>query len=193
MGFVASGISNYVESVAKYPSFSRPSDWGDKSKAERLITLNQRLGHPESCELLGTALLIHWRNRSVHSGSNASLSSRQQDVLRAASGYIHDEFKNLEVDRLLADFKNDKPTLKEISSLIAMSIRLIKRLDESVLAPTTIDDLQIWLSALGLEEGLARARKTAQSPAQKLAAAETYLRTHCPMLAAPYRALLPDV
>lgn len=190
MVFTAGSVSSYVETAAKYPTFFRPPDWGDKSNAERLVSLNSALGHPECHELVGTLLLMHWRNRIVHASSNASLSSKQRDKLGAASEIVRSTFKNLDVERLLRDFKTNNPTLKETSSLIAMSIRLLKRIDSSFPVPETRDDLEAWLRALSLADGLARAQKTAQSSQQKSSAAETYLRTHCPFLVAPYKRLI---
>ena len=189
MVFVASGVSSYIETVAKYPGFERPLEWNELSKSDRLTRLNQMLGYPEDFLLLGTLLLIHWRNRIVHPQSTASLSSRQRDVLKNAAEEISRDFKNLDMEVLLTDFKDDNVTLKELSSLVAMSIRVCKRLDESFPVPQTVDALQSWLVALNLDAGLAHARKTAQTDPKKFSAGETFLRTNCSFLVDPYRRL----
>lgn len=76
----------------------------------------------ENYLVLGPLLLIHWRNKVIHKSSNASLTKEQIKKFKEDNVFIEDNYKNLSIDKLINDFDIDKPTLKDVSSLIAMTI-----------------------------------------------------------------------
>ncbi|MER8972613.1 MULTISPECIES: hypothetical protein [unclassified Mesorhizobium] len=131
---VAEALSEFVSAMAQLPRFSSArSTWNSKTtRAEKLADLATEALGSESYLVAGAALLIHWRNRVVHPRSRASLTPQQVGNLRSASGEIDSSFAGLSVDRLLNDFETGRPTLKDISSLIAMSIRMAREMDKAV-------------------------------------------------------------
>lgn len=186
--FVATALTEYVDTVVSYPCLTRPSNWSELSNAEKLVSLNRLTGSSEDYLVLGPSLLIHWRNRIVHPKSNAALSSRQRDILLKASPEIKANYKNLDPAKLITDFESETFTLKGASSLVAMSINLARRIDKFFFPPATVDDLKEWIETFGFSSELEAVEKSAQGE-HGLKKGEMYLRTNCSFLANSYAAL----
>lgn len=149
---LAEALSEFVGATAQLPAFAHiHREWTDKtSRAQKLIDVaGSKLGK-ENYLVLGATLVVHWRNRVVHPRSRASLTSAQRKALQRASGEIDEKFGGLSITRLLEDFDKGTPTLKEISSLIAMSIRMARALDKT-LSTLSSEDLECLLRYYGLD------------------------------------------
>lgn len=147
---VAEAVSEFVIVTARLPRFSSVrSNWDSKtSRAEKLADVVTEALGPDDYLIAGTALLIHWRNRVVHPRSRASLTPEQEKKLRAASDEIESSFAGLSIDRLLRDFEVGQPTLKDVSSLVTMSIRMARAVDKAT-SPLSDADLDVLLEHYG--------------------------------------------
>lgn len=183
---VAEALSEFVWATAQLPRFTRcRSAWNNNtSRAEKLADVAVEALGSESHLIAGAALLIHWRNRVVHPRSRASLTSQQMKKLRAVSGAIEQNFAGLSVERLLTDFEAGRPTLKDISSLIAMSIRLAREVDNAVNVLSN-DDLDVLLNHYGLKVRI-REIEAQTTPAKRHASVLRMLQSTAPGLMEAY-------
>lgn len=69
---------------------------------------------------------------------------------------------------LLCHFEEGRPTLKDVSSLIAMTINLARAVDAKISSDLDKNDLDAWLSHLGLDVDIERVR--AETKPEKLSA-----------------------
>ena len=99
---------------------------------------------------------------------------------------IGENFKNLDPMRTLDDFEKDTPTLKDVSSLTAMTIRCVRKLDDAVPGPNSAEDVAMWLSTLGLSDDLDRVRRMSSAKGKEQVGVSTFLRTRCPELLDAY-------
>lgn len=184
--FLSEEVNTYLDRLTTFPGVKRAPDWESKHKADRLLAVWRHLKLDEDFILVGTLLLGHWRNRSVHRKSNARLTDAQRRLFVDAVKEIGEQFKNLDPIRTLEDFENDRPTLKDVSSLTAMAIRCVKRLDEAVPEPRSAEEVNEWFCALELSAGLDRARRVSAAKGKEALGVVTFLRTHCPELLDAY-------
>lgn len=186
---VAEALSEFISATAQLPRF-RPlrTRWNNNtSLAEKLADVATTVLGDQNSLAAGAALLIHWRNRVVHPRSRASLTPRQIQTLQDASEEIEEEFAGLSVARLLSDFEAGTPTLKDISSLIAMSIKMARRTSEKV-DISSEEDLDALLEYYGLKSRIA-GLVAQTTPAKRDASVLRLLQSAVPGLAEPYRRL----
>jgi hypothetical protein len=183
---VAEALSEFVLVSARLPRFnSVRSGWDSKtSRAEKLGDVAAEVLGSESYLIAGATLLIHWRNRVVHPRSQASLLPQQEKTLRAASEEIEKNFAGLSVDRLLKDFEIGQPTLKDVSSLIAMSIRMAREVDKAV-NNLSNDDLDVLLEHYGLKARIAEI-EAQTTPTKRQASVVRMLQSNAPGLVLAY-------
>ena len=186
---VAEALSEFVMVTARLPRFSSVRiTWDSKtSRAEKLAEVAAEAFDSESYLVSGAALLIHWRNRVVHPRSQASLAPQQEKKLRVASEEIERNFSGLSVDRLLKDFETGRPTLKDVSSLIAMSIRMAREVDKAVNVLSN-DDLDVLLEHYGLKARIAEI-EAQTTPTKRHASVVRMLRSNAPGLVPAYSRL----
>ena len=189
---VAEALDEFVKAMVRMPRFSAiRSGWdSDTSRADKLADLAfDTLG--DSYLAVGAVLLVHWRNRVVHPRSRASLTSKQRKLLCDYENEIDERFAGLSVSRLLVDFENGRPTLKEITSLVAMSIRLIRQIDNAtaILDP---HDLSAMMEYYGLNDRITEI-EMCTTPAKRRASVSRFLNTTAPGLAEAYSRLYPTI
>jgi hypothetical protein len=186
---VAESLSEFVSTTAQLPRFEivRGAWNHSTSLAEKLSAVVTETLGLESHLTVGAVLLIHWRNRVVHLRSRASLTPQQVKKLRAASEEIEQSFAGLSVSRLLNDFEIGQPTLKDVSSLIAMSIRMVREVDRAVNVLSN-DDLDFLLGHYGLKVRILEI-KAQTTPAKRHASVLRMLRSTAPGLAEAYSRL----
>ena len=90
-------------------------------------------------------LLVHWRNRIVHPSSNANLRHHERQALLNNKAIICDRYKGLDISELLKHFEYQWPTLKDASSLIAMTINLARKMDRAMPQNLSKEELDAWL------------------------------------------------
>lgn len=190
-------LNQYVRAITKLPRFKALNDeWHSRkpkpSAAERFSDLvNFVLGSStdgeDSAEVnyryrtCCIMLLIHWRNRHVHTDSNAELTYQEKQIILSQDKYISESYAGLDVDRLLGDFKTNRPTLKDATTLIAMTIQEVRALDKNVYVCRDKADVQAWLVHYGLVDRIEKIQRETTPGKQK----ESVLRmlgTHAPYL-----------
>ena len=135
------------------------------------------------------ALITHWRNRIVHS-STAALNRSDKRLLQESEGEIHTSYKHLSVDRLLAHFEEGRPTLKDVSCLIAMSINLARLVDRRLVQDFAKSDLDELMQHYGLPEVIQKIRATTK--ASKVdASVDQAFKSLAPKLLSAYRRYYP--
>lgn len=177
---LAEELSEYAKGVLRFRGQPIPAE-----RAERLDALGRVA--PEYL-LVAAVLVSHWRNRIIHRSSKAELAKPQRQSLFNNAETIARDFKNLDVGKLLADFENDQPTLKDVTVLLAMSIRFARAVDTSLAPPDSPAAVKQWLVALDLFKDVERYESQAtkggsQDPRAK---GRQFLLTRAPTLAAPY-------
>jgi hypothetical protein len=138
-------------------------------------------------ELLGdvyftsaACLIVHWRNRIVHN-SSAALTHPQKQKLRVSEKEISDQYKGLNVDCLLCHFEEGRPTLKDVSSLIAMYINAAREMDNQIFQEITKEDLDAWLLHYGVNAAIEKVR--AETKPEKLqSSTHKVIKSRAPML-----------
>lgn len=191
---VSEALAQYVATVAKLSRFDTCREsWSKKeiagkknepSIAEKLTDIAIETVGSDCYKTFGACLLIHWRNRVVHSKSQATLTPNQIKTLKKSSKDIETNYSDLSIERLLEDFKTGKPTLKDISSLIAMTIRLVRLVDENV-KDYSKNDLETLLDHYGLYEQIEKIRAET-SPEKTTASVKRLLKVTAPGLGESY-------
>jgi hypothetical protein len=153
-------IGQYVTAISKLRRFEPiRSKWnGDTSAVDKLLGIGEAAVGKKSYLLQAAALLMHWRNRVVHAKSNASLDRSQIGLLKLNEDEIACKYAGLSIDLLLTNFHAARPTLKDVSSLISMSINLIREIDATATDDFTKDDLDALLDHYGLSRALVKVR-----------------------------------
>lgn len=183
---VSEAIGQYVSVISMLPRLSVVrSNWtSNTSGADRARDVfTYALG--KSFLVPGSMLLMHWRNRIIHRRSNAALNAKEKFLLRRSEEEIVAKYKNLSVDRLLCHFEEGRPTLKDVSSLIAMSINAARKADRIIQAPRDKDDLDALLNYYKLVPLLQRV--AAETVPEKLTAAlRRVFQANAPLLLESY-------
>jgi hypothetical protein len=190
--FSSEELKAYSTSILKYqtPGVELPESASDRIRAlngfDQIDPLHLRVA---------PLIVTHWRNKIVHRESSAHLSIAETKLLLGQKDAIHDSFKNVDVARLLQDFENDTPTLKDVTVLLAMSINFVRQIDSKFSTPNDSEQVRRWLRAENLLGEVLRIEKEAAnsgSPDSRKRARQ-YLLTHAPSLAEAYYALGVDV
>jgi hypothetical protein len=184
----AEDLKEYATQVLKFRAAARAEEIPSLKSADRIRGL-ARPGDVEPSYLTIAPLIVsNWRNRIVHHGSNANLTSAEKERFLDQGESIRATYKNVDVSRLLDDFECDRPTLKDVTVLFAMSIRFAKAVDSNLPLPTCAQHVKQWLDAEKLTSDVLLYEKMAanggsSSPRSR---GRQFLRTKSPMLAEPY-------
>ncbi|WP_144091015.1 hypothetical protein [Pseudomonas kilonensis] len=207
MVVTAEALAQYIRAVTKLPRFQRlTTEWNSRkpkpSASERFSELAKLLFTP-ICQVKDTTdydtrfrsccvmLLIHWRNRHVHTDSNAELTHQEKQVIQAHEERIRDAYAGLDIDQLFGDFKHNRPTLKEATTLIAMTIQEVRAMDEAVYICNDAADVQAWLDHYKLPERIDKIKRESK-PEKQRASILRMLHTHAPRLKPWYEKFIPD-
>lgn len=185
--FVAEELCAYNALIIGSPNIgevklSKKPDRGDKH-----LSLAVHLNIEDAPLYLGSLLLIHWRNRIIHKKSKASLTASQILTLQKASDKIKEKYKNLCVLKLIDDFERGLPTLKDVSSLISMTINYVHQVEKLVPEPQSKEDFENWLKHIDLFDSYERAQRVAASKPNPKGAMDSYINTNCPELRGAYQ------
>lgn len=187
---VSEAINQYVVALSKLPRFSKIRDgWSEKnaddSVAGRLTSIATEILGENEFLIAASALLVHWRNRIVHENSRARLGYKLKILLHQNEEEILSRYDNLSVDCLLCHFENGRPTLKDVTTLISMTIGLARRMDAKIHEFFTSDDLTVWLDHYGLTEQINKVVSSTK-PEKRASAIRNVFRTHAPELLRSY-------
>ena len=186
--FAAEGLKEYADRVLEYRSLSTgvQAPLGDRASRIRALAKPDEIDPP----YLSVAPLIvsNWRNRIVHRNSTAGLTVAEHQRLAGQSRPISENFKGVDIARLLRDSELDQPTLKDVTVLLAMSIRFARQVDSKLPEATAPEQIRLWVQAENLLGEVLRIEKEAanggnRDPRQR---GRQYLLTKAPGLAASY-------
>jgi hypothetical protein len=190
---VAEALHKFVRATAQLPRFKTVrKNWAnsENSSAERLADLAAETLGEENYLSVGATLLVHWRNRVVHPRSRAELTPKQRKTLTQAAKQIEKDFAGLSVEKLLHDFEVGQPTLKDISSLIAMSIKMARAVAREI-SQLSREDLEALLDHYGLRSKI-EVIEAQTTPAKRSASVQRLLQSVAPGLAQSYQKLHTD-
>ena len=144
---VSEVINQFVTTVSKLPRFKDvQKDSGSDTSVSKEISMIATTALDDDDYLVpGVVLLVHWRNRIVHPNSNAKLTYQQRKILLKYKKIIAERYKGLDISELLNHFENQRPTLKDVSSMISMTINLARKIDLTLQQDLTKAELDAWL------------------------------------------------
>lgn len=185
--FVAEELGTYNSLIIGSPNIGNITLPKDADRSQKHLALTDHFEINDPALQLGPLLLIHWRNRIIHKKSNAKLTSSQISILKNSNAEIRDKYKNLCTTKLLQDFEKGLPTLKDVSSLIAMTINYVHAVEKLIPEPKSKYDLENWLKNLGLLEQYERAQRASLNKSNPAGYMENFFTTHCPELSTAYK------
>ena len=89
---------------------------------------------------------------------------------------------------LEGDFERNLPTLKDVTVLIAMTVKALRQVDQGLLLPSTSREVRMWLAGYELLPAVERFERAAESGGHRdpRARARHYLNSVAPTLADVY-------
>ena len=146
---VSEAIYQFATALSKLARFEDTrAKWESKtSKSEKISTIASTVIDEDDYLIPAVVLLVHWRNRIVHVNSSAKLKPPEKQILIKNACTIAERYRGLNVSCLLNHFDNQRPTLKDVSSLIAMTINLARKIDAATQPQQNLtkDELDAWL------------------------------------------------
>lgn len=185
--FVAEEVCAYNSLIIGSPNVGDIKLPKNPDRSDKHQSLAGHLNIEAAPLFLGPILLIHWRNRIIHNKSNASLTAAQIQTLKSANDEIKENYKNLCVLKLLDDFDRGLPTLKDVSSLTAMTINYVHLVESLIPEPQSKEDFENWLKQTDLFSSYERAQRVAANKPNPKGAMDSFIRTNCPELLNVYQ------
>ena len=182
----AEALKAFIKAYSALPRFAAiVGNWtGDTGLPEKIDGLGSSLLGEGDYLVSGAVTLSLWRNRIVHRGT-FSLPPKHKKTLIDQAAAIHSAYRNLEITELLRHAREGRPTLKDVSCLIAMTINLARAMDQHVYSSFDKDDVIAWISHFGLAPALKKVvRET--SPERVLASMARVLKSNAPRLEADF-------
>ena len=92
-------------------------------------------GADRTPELALVEVALQWRNRLVHSGSNARINGDLQDRLHQHAADLQNNYRHLDPGQMIARFasREESPSLKEVTGMITAAHRFVSSVDSAVL------------------------------------------------------------
>ncbi|KKY74707.1 hypothetical protein [Klebsiella michiganensis] len=150
--FVEESLLNYISFLGNCAnqSSSIQSACAADGAAEKITKLSKQVRNilPSYWEPM-VVLLIRWRNKIVHD-SSTDLSSHYRTVLINHEAEIRENHAAISISETLDNFDSGRITLKDFSTLIAITIRFIRHIDDK-LTPT-ISDVESFAAIINERE-----------------------------------------
>ncbi|WP_040433325.1 hypothetical protein [Chlorobium ferrooxidans] len=130
--FIEEALLQYLKYVLNHPAApsSMKAAMQEEKAADKVDKLSKQIQLKEVYWAPIVILLIHWRNRIVHHSSKAKLSDNQEKILIDNQDKIRSNHANIDISETLAHFSERKITLKDASTIIAITIRFVRDIDE---------------------------------------------------------------
>ena len=183
---VSEAINQYVSALSRLPRFADVREnWGDSSSSEKVSAIAVEVLDRNDYLIPAVLLVVHWRNRVVHRHSSAKFKHQEKRVLLECGDIIAERYRGLDICELLKHFDDRRPTLKDISSLVAMRINLARKIDGTM--PRNLDkaELDVWLGHYQLTPMVQRI-KLETSPEKQQASVCRLLKSQAPNLLNAY-------
>ena len=184
---VSEVINQFVLTLSKLHMFAEVREkWNhDTSISDKVNTIATRVLDKDDYLISGVILLVHWRNHIVHPNSNAALKANEKQVLIVNKNTISERYKGLNTSDLLDHFEAKRPTLKDISSLIAMTINLARKIDRTMQNNLSKAEFDDWLDYYQLIPMMAKIKRET-SPKKYNASVCQLLKSRAPYLLDAY-------
>jgi hypothetical protein len=179
-------LGEYIAQVASFPSCKNLVLPPKGERDQKLEAVKNFFSISEPELFLGPLLIVHWRNRIIHRKSNAGLTKSQRDQFVACKDVLLQSYKNLDPVQLLEHFNGNSPTLKDTSSLVAMTINFAKHVDGAVKMPSSKDEVMEWIEFLDIKNQLDRTKRVSGAKGKLEVGLRSFLDTHCPFLTDSY-------
>jgi hypothetical protein len=148
--FVAEELNEYATHILTYRALATGGPTLPEHRVQRILALAQPDDVDPTFLTVAPLIVCHWRNRIVHRNSSARLTVAERQRLLAQSEFARASYKEVDVARLLRDFEGDQPTLKDVTVLLAMSVRFVRQVDSMLSQPASSTNVRQWLEAEAL-------------------------------------------
>jgi hypothetical protein len=188
--YVAEELNEYAKHVLKYRALGNSAASIPGHRADRILALARPDDVNPGYLTVAPLIVSHWRNRIVHPHSAARLTAAERQRLLAESVPAREHYKGIDVARLLKDFDEDRPTLKDVTVLLAMSITFVRQVDSTLPEPASREDVRRWLEAEDLLDDVLKLEKEATNGGHPCprGRGKQFLITKAPGLAEAYYA-----
>lgn len=99
--------------------------------ADRVAEVSKLLTNSEPYWPPIVVLLVRWRNRVVHNSRNR-LKAQQKKILLENVQQLKERHAGIDIDKTLKNFESGQITLKDFTTLIAITVRYVRALDEQL-------------------------------------------------------------
>lgn len=149
--FVEEALLNYISFLGNSASQNSPiqSACNINGAAEKVTQLSKQIGGILPYWEPMVVLLVRWRNKIVHD-SSTDLSSHYRTLLIKHEDKIKENHAAISISETLDNFDSGRITLKDFSTLIAITIRFIRHIDEKLVP--TISDIDSFASIIKKKE-----------------------------------------
>jgi hypothetical protein len=156
----AEALVEYIDAISMLHRHATIKNrWNaDTTRAQKSRNILTEVLGDKNYLIESAVLMIHWRNRVIHPNSNAALKGTEKALLIENEAAIAAKYKNLSVVQLLSHFEQDRITLKDMSSLISMTINMARAVDEVLGIALSKEDLDAWLDYYGLTKMINKVR-----------------------------------
>jgi hypothetical protein len=128
--FVEEALLEYFKYISNCPNQPTKIILAVKTDgaAKKVEKLSSQVSNLEPYWAPIVILLIHWRNQVVHN-SNTSLSTVFRNILADNKDVIKTRHAAIDISQTLSNFDSKKITLKDFTTMIAVTIRYVRQLD----------------------------------------------------------------
>jgi hypothetical protein len=142
--FVEEALLQYISYLSQNPALDvgfRKS-LAVEGAAEKVRNLSKEANFPEEYWSPIIVLLVRWRNQVVH-GSKSRLKEIEVQALIRNKDKIYEAQSKTNIEETLQNFDAGRITLKDVSTMIAVTIKTLRYVDEKLnLSITTIEQFE---------------------------------------------------
>jgi hypothetical protein len=180
LAFVTDALMEYINYTIAHPNFNIKSKTSTNnsqlSYAEKISNVAQSIPASEKYWVPLVKLMIHWRNRLNHNNSKAKLNTEEIKLLRENKEKIFENHAAIDIEKTLNNFETSKITLKDASTLIAVTIKYVRQIDTQFLnAPTTFESVLYEIDNIDAREELINIMRI-NIPSLKLRKLDNFLK-----------------
>ncbi|AZZ98459.1 hypothetical protein [Pseudoalteromonas sp. R3] len=149
--FVEEALLNYISFLGNCASQSASiqSVSNADGAAEKVTKLSKQINGALPYWEPMVVLLVRWRNKIVHD-SSTDLSSHYRSILIKHEATIRENHAAISIRETLDNFDAGRITLKDFSTLIAITIRFIRHVDEKLIP--SISDIESFAAIINEKE-----------------------------------------
>lgn len=132
-----------VPKLVQSEAFSESMDGTNQSVSNKLEVFRKHINCLD-VEYALVKLMIVWRNRLVHNFAENDITEEIRKILstEANKKYIKENYRNLEIDKLLESFDNSFksiPKFKEITSFVSAAVKFITDVDDKLVSSLDLE------------------------------------------------------